>query len=70
VVRLLQCFSNDSVIVDFAIDGQGNAIIFVGDGLGPAVNTNNAQTLVCQNCSDVSLLTEKSKGVLLVSLAM
>jgi hypothetical protein len=50
VVRCLQRFSNDSVVVDFAIDSEGNAFILVGKRLSSTVNTDNTQTFVGQNC--------------------
>ena len=49
VVWCLQCFSNDSVVVYFAIDSKGNALILVGKRLSSTVNTNNTQTFVGEN---------------------
>jgi len=49
VVRCLQRFSNDSVVVDFAIDSKSNAFILVGKWLSSTVNTNNTQTFVGEN---------------------
>jgi hypothetical protein len=49
VVRCLQGFSNDPVVVDFTIDSKSNALILVGKRLSSTVNTNNTQTLVGKN---------------------
>jgi hypothetical protein len=37
VVLLLQSLSQDPVVVDFAVDGQGNAAIIVDEGLRSGV---------------------------------
>jgi hypothetical protein len=49
VVRCLQRFSNDSVVVDFAIDSKSNALILVGKRLSSTVDTNNTQTFMGKN---------------------
>jgi hypothetical protein len=49
MVRCLQRFSNDSVVVDFAIDSKSNTVILVGKRLSSTVNTNNTQTFVGKN---------------------
>jgi hypothetical protein len=46
VVWLLQRFSDDSVVVNLAIDSKGNGLIPVGKRLRTTVDTNNTQTLV------------------------
>lgn len=38
------------MVVDLAVDGEDNAVIGVGQGLGPAVDTHDAQTLMAQDC--------------------
>lgn len=37
------------MVVDLAIDGQGNAFVLVQDWLGASVNSNNGQTLVYED---------------------
>lgn len=49
MVRRLQRFSNDSVVVDLAIDRKGYGLILVGKRLSSTVNTNNTQTLMGKN---------------------
>jgi hypothetical protein len=49
MICLLQCPAHNSVVVDFAIDRKGNAVILVGNRLSTTVDTDDAQTLVCQN---------------------
>jgi hypothetical protein len=49
VVGFLQRLSNDSVVVNFAIDSQGNGFILVGKRLRATVDTNNTQTFVGKN---------------------
>jgi len=49
VVRCLQGFPDNSVVVNFPIDCKCNAIVLVGKGLGTTVNTDNTQTLVGKN---------------------
>lgn len=46
VVRGLESLSNDSVVVDLAIDSKGNGLITVGKWLSSTIDTDNAQTLV------------------------
>ena len=46
VVWVLESFSNDSVIIDFAINCKGNAFVTVGERLSTRINTNNGETLV------------------------
>jgi hypothetical protein len=36
VVALLQALADEPVVVDLAIDGEGDALIGVGEGLGAA----------------------------------
>lgn len=49
MVLVLKPLSNDSVVVDLAIDREGNALIIVGKRLRSTVNTHNAQTLMGKN---------------------
>lgn len=49
VVWCLQCFANDSVVVDLAIDSKSNALILVGKRLSSTVNPNNTKTLMRKN---------------------
>jgi hypothetical protein len=49
VVRCLQRFPNDSVVVDFAIDSKSNTLILVSKRLGSTANTNNTQTFVSKD---------------------
>jgi hypothetical protein len=50
VVGVLETFANESVVIDFTIDCKGNSFIFVGEWLRATVNSNDTQTLVCENC--------------------
>jgi hypothetical protein len=50
VVWVLESFADDSVVIDFAIDGKGNAFVAVGEWLSSRVNTNNGQTLMGKHC--------------------
>jgi hypothetical protein len=45
----LEPFSNDSVVVDFAIDCKCNAFVRVGKRLGSTVDSYNTQPLVGKN---------------------
>ena len=49
VVRVFQSFADDSVVVNFAIDSKGNAIVTVGEWLSSGIDTNDRQTLVGKN---------------------
>jgi uncharacterized cupin superfamily protein len=51
VVRGLQGLPNDTVVVDFAIDGQSQGAIIVDQGLGTGVDTDDTQTLVGEDGS-------------------
>jgi len=57
VVRLRECFSNDSVVVDLSIDSKGNGFILVGKWLRSTVNTDDAQTLVSKNLVELVTVT-------------
>ena len=46
VVWMLQMFTDKSVVVDFAIDSKGNALIAVREWLSSRVNTNDGETFV------------------------
>ena len=50
VIRSLEPLSDDSVVVNFSIDSKSNALILVGEWLGPGVNSHNAQTFMSENC--------------------
>jgi hypothetical protein len=49
-----EALPNQSVVVDFAIDCKGNALIFVSNRLRAAVDANNTQSLVSKNWPGVS----------------
>lgn len=49
VVRCLQRFPNDAVVVDFAIDSKSNTLILVSERLGSTANTNDTQTFVSKD---------------------
>ena len=49
MVRCLQRFPNDSVVVDFAIDSKSNTLILVSKRLGSTANTNDTQTFVSKD---------------------
>jgi hypothetical protein len=49
MVGLFQRLSNDSVVINLAIDCKGNGFILVGKRLRSTVNTNNTQTFVGKN---------------------
>lgn len=49
VVRCLQRFPNDSMVVDFAIDSKSNTFILVSKRLGSTANTNDTQTFVSKD---------------------
>jgi hypothetical protein len=46
VVWGLESFTDESVVVDFAIDSKSNTLIAVGKWLSSRVDTNDRQTLV------------------------
>jgi hypothetical protein len=64
VVWVLESFSNESVVVDFAIDSKGNAFIAVGEWLGSTVDTNNTQTFVSKDCEVLEVAPQRVKGLL------
>jgi hypothetical protein len=37
VVLVLQCFPQDTVVVDLAVDGEGKGLVIVDKGLGTGV---------------------------------
>jgi hypothetical protein len=49
VVRVRQCLANDSVVVDFAVDSKGNAVVLVGKWLRATVDTDDTQTLMSKD---------------------
>lgn len=46
VVWGLETLSDESMVINFAIDSKGNALIVVGEWLSSRVDTNNRQTFV------------------------
>lgn len=54
MVLVLQPFPDQPVVVDLAIDREGNALVLVGKGLRAALDADNAQTLVGKNCKYAS----------------
>jgi hypothetical protein len=54
VILVLQPFPDQPVIVDLAIDRERNALVLVGKWLGSALDADNAQTLMGENCSYAS----------------
>jgi hypothetical protein len=55
VVGVLEPLSDDSVVVDFAVDSKGDALVAVGKWLGSTVNTNDTQTFVSKNCEGLAV---------------
>lgn len=53
VVWGFECFSDDTMVVDLAIDSKGNGLILVGKWLSTTVDTNNTQTFVGKNCKEL-----------------
>jgi hypothetical protein len=49
VIRGLESFSNNSMVIDFSVDCQGDALVAVREGLSSAFNTHNTQTFVSKN---------------------
>jgi hypothetical protein len=49
VVWVLESFTDDSVVVNLAIDSKGYALITVGEWLSSGIDTNNGETLVSKN---------------------
>lgn len=49
VVRGLEMLPQDSVVVDLAVDGQSHGPFIVDQGLGTAINADNAQAFVAEN---------------------
>ena len=70
MVCLLQCLSNDSVVVNLAIDSKGNGLILVGKWLRSTVDTDNTQTFVGKNLEVLVLGREVDNNSLLVLLAI
>ena len=54
VVWVLEGFANNSVVVDLAIDCQGDGLVGVGKRLGSAINADNTQTFVSKDLKLVS----------------
>lgn len=49
VIRLLQTLSDHPMVIDLSIDCESNRLVLVGQWLRTAVDTDNAQSLVCEN---------------------
>jgi hypothetical protein len=71
VVWGLEGLSNDSMVVDLAIDSQGNSLITVGKWLSSTIDTNDTKTFVGKNCkvSVKAILYFQGSPILLVLLA-
>lgn len=54
MVWVLQVLPNQPVVVDLAIDSEGNALVGVGQWLRSALHAYNTQTLVGKNLGDAS----------------
>lgn len=63
VVWVLESFTDDSVVVDLAIDSKCNALIAVGERLSSRIDANNGQTFVGEHCIEFSItpLTKSSR---------
>jgi hypothetical protein len=49
-IALLELLSDQTVVVDLAVDGQNNGLVGVGQGLGARLDTNDAETLMAEDC--------------------
>ena len=65
----LESFSNDSVVVDLAIDRERNALILVGEWLCSTVDSHNTQTLMSKDYSGLAMYWSLCAHCLLVELA-
>jgi len=70
VVWVRQCLANDSVVVDFAVDSKGNAVILVGKWLRSTVDTDDTQTLMSKDCEVLVTALRYSSLYSLVLLAI
>lgn len=70
VVWVLETFADESMVVNFAIDSKGNALIAVGQRLSTRINTNDRQTFVGQHCMEVSIILEHTDFYIPVLLAV
>jgi hypothetical protein len=50
MIGVLQSLSDQSVVIDLPIDRKGNGLLLVSEGLRSTVDSDNTQSLVCQNC--------------------
>lgn len=49
IVWALELLAQDSVVVDFSIDGQGNGALVVDQWLGAGVDADDAQALMAED---------------------
>lgn len=49
VVWSFQTLSQDSVVINFAVDCEGKGAIVIDKRLGARINTDNAQSFVCKD---------------------
>lgn len=61
VVWVRESFTDESVVIDFAIDSEGNALITVGEWLSSRVDTNNRETLVGKHCVRLGISPPRSR---------
>jgi hypothetical protein len=57
VIGVLEPLSDKSVVIDLSIDCESNCLILVSERLRAAVYTDNAQTLVCEDCGVLGVST-------------
>jgi hypothetical protein len=50
MVWVCQCLANDSVVVDFAVDSKGNAVVLVSKWLRSTIDADDTQTLMSKDC--------------------
>jgi hypothetical protein len=70
VVWVRQCLANDSVVVDFAVDSKGNAVVLVSKWLRTTVDTDDTQTLMSKDCEVLVTALRYSSFYSLVLLAI
>ena len=70
MVWVRQCLANDSVVVDFAVDSKGNAVVLVSKWLRTTVDTDDTQTLMSKDCEVLVTALRYSSFYSLVLLAI
>lgn len=55
VVLVLQGLTDQTMVVDLSVDGEDDALIVVGKGLGAGLDADNAETLMAQDCGNWSI---------------